>query len=259
MQKKSKKILTLTALAAAAMPAGAQASYTGTLSVATCADFPPYEYCDEQEIVGIDMEIARMIAEELGMELEICNMSFDSIFDAVQSGKTRIAMGRVVKPEEETDTMIFSDGYMDVKYAILMAGEQKTEEFQKEDLQGKKIGAADTLQGETLAEELSQKTATVFEKESDAVDALEKGEIDALILDEKAARYFCSQSDNLYICDSISDEQNFVITASAEDENLMIDINDALATMKETGELDKMVEKYLGEETEEEATEEVTE
>ena len=259
MQKKSKKILTLTALAAAAMPAGAHASYTGTLSVATCADFPPYEYCDDREVVGIDMEIARMIAEELGMELEICNMSFDSIFNAVQSGKTRIAMGRVVKPEEETDTMLFSDGYMDVKYAILMAGEQTTEEFQREDMQGKKIGAADTLQGETLAEELSQETATVYEKEGDAVNALEKGEIDALILDEKAARYFCCQSENLYICDSISDGQNFVITASAEDEELMTDINDALATMKETGELDKMVEKYLGEETEEESTEEITE
>ena len=71
MQKKSKKILTLTALAAAAMPAGARASYTGTLSVATCADFPPYEYCDDQEIVGIDMEIARMIAQELGIELDL--------------------------------------------------------------------------------------------------------------------------------------------------------------------------------------------
>ena len=131
--------------------------------------------------------------------------------------------------------MLFSDGYMDVKYAILMAGEQTTEEFQREDLQGKKIGAADTLQGETMAEEVSQETATVYEKEGDAVNALEKGEIDALILDEKAARYFCCQSENLYICDSISDGQSFVITASAEDEELRTDINDALSTMKETG------------------------
>lgn len=259
MQKKSKKVLIWTGLVVTGMPAWVQASHADTLSVATCADFPPYEYCDEQEIVGIDMEIAGMIAEELGMELEICNMSFDSIFDAVQSGMTRIAMGRVVKPEEETDTMIYSDGYLDVRYAILMAGEQKTEEFQKEDLPGKKIGAADALRGKTLAEEFSQDTAIVYEKESDAVDALEKGEIDALISDEKAARYFCSQSENLYICDSMSDEQSFVITANAEEEELMTAINDALATMKETGELDKIVEKYLGEETEEKTAKEITE
>ena len=258
MQKKSKMILSITGMMGIlAIPAGAQASYTGTLSVAVNADFPPYEYCEEQEIIGIDMEIARMVAEELGMELEICNMSFDSIFEAVQSGKTRIAMGRVVKPEEDSETLIFSDGYMDVKYAVVTAEEDP--EFEKEKLEGKKVGAADALHGEALAEELSQNPAVIYEKESDAVDALEKGEIDALILDEKAARYFCSKQEHLYICDRISDDQNFVIAASAEDEELMTDINDALATMKETGELDKMVEKYLGEETEEESTEEVTE
>ena len=242
MQKKNKTILTITGvIAILAMPAGTQASYTGTLSVATNADFPPYEYCDKQELVGIDMEIARMIAEELGMELEICNMSFDSVFDAVQSGKTRI----------------FSDGYMDVQYAIVITEEDP--EFEREKLEGKKVGATDALYGTALAEELSQNPAVVYEKESDAVDALENGEIDALILDEKAARYFSSKQEHLYICDQISDDQNFVIAACAADEELMTDINDALATMKETGELDKIVEKYLGEEAEEDSTEDVTE
>lgn len=225
-----------------------------TLSVATNADFPPYEYCEDQEIVGIDMEIARMIAEELGMELEICNMSFDSIFEAVESGTTQIAMGRIVKPEDDSETMIFSDGYMDVKYAIVMTEEDP--EFKKEDLEGKEIGAADALHGASLAEELSQNPAVVYEKIDDAVEALKKGEIDALILDEKAARYLCSQQEQLYICDRVSDDQNFVIAAGADEEDLLTEINDALATMKETGELDKMVEKYLGEENGEEPVEE---
>ena len=88
------------------------------------------------------------------------------------------------------------------------------------------------------------------------MEALEKGEVDALVLDEKAARYFCSQQERLYICERISDEQNFVIATGAEKEDLLADINDALATMNETGELDKIVEKYLGEENEE--TEEAT-
>ena len=249
--KKSKKIIpTVTGIAATlAVPVCAQASHTATLSVATNADFPPYEYCEDQEIVGIDMEIARMIAEELGMDLEICNMSFDSIFESVESGKTQIAMGRIVKPEEDSETLSFSDGYMSVNYAIVTA--QEYPEFQKEDLEGKKVGAADALHGASLAEELSPDHTVVYEKEEDAVEALEKGEVDALVLDEKAARYFCSQQEHLYICERISDEQNFVIAAGAEEEDLLADINDALATMDETGELDKIVEKYLGEENEE--------
>lgn len=254
MQKKSKWFLSFAALAAAmAMPQEGQASYTGTLSVATEADFPPYEYCDEQEIIGIDMEIASLIADELGMELDICNMSFDSMFDALESGKTQIAIGRIVKPEEERDTILFSDGYMNAEYAVLTAEEE--EDYQREDLEGKQVGTTDHLHGKDLAEEFSQNPAILYEKEKDAVKALEDGEVDALILDEKAARYYAGQSENLSVCDQISDEQKFVIAVSAEKEDLLTEINDALATMKETGELDKIVEKYLGEENREETTE----
>ena len=257
MQKKSKKILTLTALAAAAMPAGAQASYTGTLSVATSADFPPYEYCDDQEIVGIDIEIARLIADELRMELEICNMSFDSIFDAVESGKTLISIGRVVTPEEESDKLAFSDGYMDVEYAILVTDKKK--EIQVEDLLGKAIGTADALHGEELAKELCDEEPILYEKEEDGIKALEQGKVDALVMDQKAARYYCSKSENLYILDQRSDDKKFVIATGIKQEDLLKDINDALTTMKETGELDKIVEKYLGEEMKEENQEDETE
>ena len=59
----------------------------GTLVMATNAEFPPYEYHDNNEIVGIDVEIAQSIAEELGMTLQIEDMAFDSIILAVNSGK----------------------------------------------------------------------------------------------------------------------------------------------------------------------------
>lgn len=254
MQKKSKWFLGAAILTCAvAMPQEGQAAYTGTLSVATEADFPPYEYCEEQEIIGIDMEMASLIADELGMELDICNMSFDTLFDALESGKTQIAIGRIVKPQEEKETILFSDGYMNAEYAVLTAKE--TQEYQREDLEGKQIAATDHLHGKELAEEFSQNPAILYEKEQDAVEALEEGTVDALILDEKAARYYAGQSENLTVCEQISDEQKFVIAVSAAEEELLTEINDALATMKETGELDKIVEKYLGEENGEETTE----
>lgn len=238
-------------------PTGVQASYEKTLSVATNADFPPYEYCENQEIVGIDIEIARLIADELGMELEICNMSFDSIFDAVESGKTLISIGRVVMPEEESDKLAFSDGYMDVEYAILVTDKKK--EIQVEDLSGKTIGTADALHGEELAKELCDEEPILYEKEEDGIKALEQGKVDALVMDQKAARYYCSKSENLYILDQRSDDKKFVIATGIKQEDLLKDINDALTTMKETGELDKIVEKYLGEEMKEENQEDETE
>ena len=112
------------------------------------------------------------------------------------------------------------------------------------------------MNGETLAEELSEEKAVLYEKDEMAVEALRKGEVDALILDEKAARYFSNQDETLRIADSISDQHKFVIAARAEKEEMMTEINDALSTMEETGEMDKIVEKYLGEENQEETEEE---
>lgn len=257
MQKKIKAGAAVVGTMALLTPAGVQASYGRTLSVAVNADFPPYEYCEEQEIVGIDVEIAKLIADELGMELEICNMSFDSVLDAVESGKTLISIGRIAAPQEESEKLSFSDGYMDIEYAVLVTEEEK--DIQIEDLEGKTIGTTDALHGEDLAEELGGKKPILYEKESEAVDALKASELDALVLDEKAARYFCGQIEDLYICEKMSDDQKFVIAAGKEQEELLTDVNDALATMKETGELDKIVEKYLGEESAEENDENTTE
>lgn len=255
MQKKIKMTgtgLGMVSVMLAAGPISAQADGR-TLSVATNADFPPYEYCEDQEIVGIDMEIAGLIADELGMELEICNMSFDEMLEAVISGKTDIAIGRIAEPQEESEDLVFSDGYLEIAYAILVPAESRIEA--KEDLDGKTIGTVDQLNGETLAEELGGKEAVLCEKEETAVQDLLDEKMDALILDEKAARYFCNQNENLRIADTISDQQKFVIAARATKEEMLTEINDALSTMEETGEMDKIVEKYLGSEKKEEETE----
>ena len=225
-----------------------------TLSVATNADFPPYEYCEEQKIIGIDMEIAELIADELGMELEICNMSFEEMLEAVLSGKTDIAMGRLVEPQEESEDLVFSDGYLEITYAVLVPEESRIES--REDLEDKMTGTTDQLNGETLAEELGSKKVVTYDKEETAVQDLLDGKLDALILDGKAARYFCLQEEGLRIADTISDQQKFVIAARVEAEEMLTEINDALSTMEETGEMDKIVEKYLGDEKAEEDTEE---
>lgn len=76
-----------TAAAADTTAAAADTAAGGKLVMVTNAEFPPYEYHDNNEIVGIDADIAKAIAAEMGMELEIKDMAFDSLIPAVQSGK----------------------------------------------------------------------------------------------------------------------------------------------------------------------------
>lgn len=70
------------------------------LSMATNAEFPPYEYMEGEEIVGIDVEIAQAIADKLGMELKIDNINFDSIIPAVTSGKDDIGIAGITVDEK---------------------------------------------------------------------------------------------------------------------------------------------------------------
>ena len=83
----------------------------GTLIMATNATFPPYEYVEGDKIVGIDAEIAEAIAKDLGMELQIDDMEFDSIIAAVQSGKADMGVAGMTVNEDRLKNVNFSDSY----------------------------------------------------------------------------------------------------------------------------------------------------
>lgn len=92
-----------------------------TLVMATNAEFPPYEYFEGNEIVGIDAEIAQAIADKLGMELVIENMEFDSIIAAVQGGKADFGMAGMTVTEDRLEMVNFSDSYATGVQVVIVA------------------------------------------------------------------------------------------------------------------------------------------
>ena len=91
-----------------------------TLTMATNAEFPPYEYYENDEIVGIDVEIATAIAEELGMKLEVEDMAFDSVIPAVSSGKADIGVAGMTVDPDRLESVNFSDTYADASQVIIV-------------------------------------------------------------------------------------------------------------------------------------------
>jgi polar amino acid transport system substrate-binding protein len=89
----------------------ANIKYSGKLTVALNAEFPPYEYVDGKEIVGFDIDLARAICDKLGRELEIVDMNFDSVISAVEAGKADFGMSGITMTEERKKTVDFSDSY----------------------------------------------------------------------------------------------------------------------------------------------------
>ena len=91
-----------------------------TLRVATNANFPPYEYIENGDYAGIDIEIAKQIAKELNLKLDIQNMPFDSIIAAVASNKADIGISGFTVTDERKKSINFSDSYAKSKQAIIV-------------------------------------------------------------------------------------------------------------------------------------------
>ena len=83
----------------------------GTLTVATNAFFPPYEYYEGDNVVGYDIDMAQAICDVLGMELKISDIEFDAIITAVQSGMADVGIAGMTKTEDRLENVDFSDPY----------------------------------------------------------------------------------------------------------------------------------------------------
>ena len=92
----------------------------GTLTMGTNAEFPPYEYYENNEIVGIDVDIMQAIADKLGMELKIEDMAFDSIIPAVSTGKIDVGAAGFTVTEERKKNVNFTDTYATSKQVIIV-------------------------------------------------------------------------------------------------------------------------------------------
>ena len=102
------KIITAAVMTLAVLGLGGCGDEKKTLIMATNAEFPPYEYYEDDKMVGIDVELAEAIAEDMGYELEIIDMDFGSIIPSLQSDKADIAVAAMSVTEEKLQQIDFS-------------------------------------------------------------------------------------------------------------------------------------------------------
>ena len=164
-----------------------------TLSMATNAEFPPYEYYENEKIVGIDAEVAAAIAEKLGMELVIEDMKFDSIIPSVVSGGADMAMAGMTVTDERKESVDFSVSYATGIQSVIVKSGSDVKTL--DDLAGKKIGVQLATTGDIYAsDDYGDDNLNKYNKGADAVLALIGGDIDAVIIDNQPAKVFVEQN-----------------------------------------------------------------
>ena len=217
----------------------------GKLIMVTNAEFPPYEYHEGGDIVGIDADIARAIADELGMELEIEDIAFDSIIPELTSGKADFAMAGMTVSEARKQSVDFSNTYAKASQKVIVKSDSDI--ATPDDLKGKIVGVQLGTTGDLYVSDLEVDGTTVerYNKGFEAVQALSQGKIDAVVIDGEPAKVFVEQTEGLKILDESFTDEEYAVAVKKGNTELLDKINGALKKLDESGKLDEIVAKYI--------------
>ena len=222
----------------------------GKLIMSTNAAFPPYEMTDDNgNFIGIDVEVAQAIADKLGLELVIDNMEFTAALEAAQQSKSDIVMAGVTVTEDRLMVMDFSDSYATGIQVVIVPEDSDITSI--DDLEGKKIGTQMGTTGYIYASDTPENggygedNVVAYDNGITAVQALQNGQIDAVIIDNAPAQAFVEANPGLKILEAEWLTENYAIGFAKGNTKLIEAVNKALAELIADGTVQKIVEKYI--------------
>lgn len=233
----------------------AAAGYTlvndGKLTIGTSAEYEPFEYMEDGEYKGFDLDMAAALADELGLELEIVNMDFDGICAGVASGtKFDIGVAAIsVTPEREKEIDFTDPYYMDDQAIVTMKDNADiTADNYAEALgaEGVKIAVQSGSTAEAYAKENFPAAEIVpFKNATDCFAAVQSNQVVALVTNRSVAMQLVEGSfDNEQIIKSVSTGEEYAIAVSKDNPALTEALNDAIAKLAEDGTIDELKAKY---------------
>ena len=229
-----------------------ESSDEGALIVGTEAGFAPYEYMSGNEVVGVDMDIAKAIADAMGRELEIKNMDFDGALAAVQSGKVDFVAAGVSVTDERKEVMDFSHEYVDSTEVVVVnkADPQVAkagDELAGTDLDGKVVAVQQGNVADgwvSSGDNCSPKEVKRYTKFAQAAEDLKNGKIDCIVMDQYPAEELVSSNDGLEVIDGILFEDKYAIAVQKGNTELLNKINEVIDGLIADGGIDEIMAKH---------------
>lgn len=227
--------------------ATSEALADGVLNVGTNAEFPPFEYVnDNGEPDGFDIALIKAIGEKMGVEVQVDNMEFASLVSSIGT-KIDASIAGMTVTEERKQTVDFSNTYYTaVQYVILPEGSTIAT---AEDLKGKTIGVQLGTTGDFIAVEIEDATVSQYNKAVDAVNDLVNGRLDCVIIDKNPALVFEAKfGDQVTAVDGAQfafEAEEYAIAMPKGDTALAEQVNAALEELKADGTFDALVAQYI--------------
>ena len=229
----------------------AQTEEKKTLFMATEATFQPYEFYEGEEIVGIDVEIAKAICDKLGYGLEVVDVAFDSIIPGIMEGKYDFGLAGMTVTDERKEQVNFSDSYATGVQVVIV--NEDSEIATVDDLFGDKNYTVGTQTGTTgflyatwdIAD-AGLGTVKDYMKTTDAAQALVNKQIDCILLDNEPAKAIVANNEGLKILDTEYAVEEYAIALAKENTELLNEMNTVLNELINDGTVDKILKKYIG-------------
>jgi polar amino acid transport system substrate-binding protein len=218
-----------------------------TFHVGTSADYPPYEFINIDEnnnevFVGADIELAKILADKLGMELKLTNMSFDGLLGSLAEGQFDcVIAGLTNDPERE---VLFSDNYFARNQVCIINAASDGMINAIEDMNGLKIGGQTGTVQELLVIEYAGDSAVAIQNYNDMVMMLQGGQLDGIISDSDVAQGFVAANDDLTLAPFVIPYENDAVAIAFQlgNDELCDKVNVILAELKEDGTIDQLME-----------------
>jgi len=212
------------------------------LTMATNAEFPPFEYLEGEKIVGADVEIAEAIAKKLGMTLEITNIDFDAALTGAATGKYDVAVAGITANDDRRKNMDFTKDYYTASQAIIVMADSEIKTAA--DLTGKTISCQEGTTGEQYLLDENYNIQS-FKTGAEAISALTSGKVAAVVIDDAVAKALSAkQEGKTVVLDEALTKENYAIATKKGNSELVEKINKALDELKADGTLAGIFEKY---------------
>ena len=215
--------------------------------------FAPMGFLQDGELVGFDVELARAVAEKIGVVVEFQNIDWDLKETELDAGNIDLIWNGYSITEKRKEQVLFSDAYMENKQLIITTDQTGIQS--KEDLKGKTVSvqknssAYDAVMQDTaFVESLDGGKLTQFDTNNDCFMDLESGRSDAIVVDETLARYYMKQQDNginYVVLDEDFGKEEYAVGMRKDDTELCNKINTALKELKEDGTFDTIKDKWF--------------
>ena len=226
------------------------ASKLESIKFGTNAEFPPFEYVSQNGVIGefdgIDMAIAKQIAEDNGAEVSIENMEFDSLLVALQNGQIDAVIAGMTVTDERKEAVNFSIPYYTATQVMIV--KEGSDIKKAEDMADKKICVVQGYTGETCVKDMGYKYEA-FKKGTEAIMELVNGKCDVVVIDSATADKYVADNEGLVI---VTDEKAFAseeyaIAVNKDNTELLDTINASIEKMIEEGTIGEYAAKYIDE------------